>query len=238
MALDTVEGAFAVDVALLRPTQFDAGMAVVRTLMNKIQNLASEGEATLDAYVREWVVPVVIGPSNDMYMVDRHSECVAMYWSELINRKVYVRMVANWSHMEETDFWQKMKGKGLCYLKKGKQEVTLASELPQALQDMSDDPYRSLAWACRTNDPPGFTKTQEGFTEFVWSDFLRGYEEVLNEKSNGKWLEFLEKTKKRDESVQYYIVPDSVLSAAVALCRQTRASSLPGFISEALPSNL
>ena len=34
--------------------------------------------------------------SATRYMIDRHSECAAMYWSELGQRNVYVRMVANW----------------------------------------------------------------------------------------------------------------------------------------------
>ena len=57
------------------------------------------------------------------------------------------------------------------------------------------------------------------FTEFTWSDYLREHEVQLNEHSGGKWLEFLSKNKKKDQSVQHYVVPDVVLKAAVDLCR-------------------
>lgn len=231
-------GSFAVDVSLLKPTQFDTGMAVVRTLMKKIQDLSLEGPQALDVYLQEWVVPVVVGPKNHMYMIDRHSECVAMYYSELNQRQVYVRMVANWSHLEEPDFWQTMVKKGMCYLKQKGKRKFLASELPSTIADMPDDPYRSLAWACRVNNPPGFKKTTVGFTEFLWSDYLRNLEETLNEASNGKWLEFLNRNSKGDASVQYYIVPDSVLKAAVELCRLPQAATLPGFIDDPLISKL
>jgi len=200
---------FVVDVAMLKPTQFDAGMAVVRELRKKIKALAREGPSVLDEYLQQWVVPVVIGPKNHMYMIDRHSECAAMYWSELGQRNVYVRMVANWSHFDDPDFWQQMVEKEMCYLKRQGKTKFLASELPGSIADMPDDPYRSLAWACRVNNPPGFKKLKVSFTEFTWSDYLREHEVQLNEHSGGKWLEFLSKNKKKR-------------SKRTALCRSRR----------------
>lgn len=241
MALDRLPDAFAVDVALLKPTQFDTGMAVVRTLMKKIITLWDTSPDSLDKYCQEWVVPVVVGPNNHMYMINRHSECLALHYSEISNPRVYVRMVVNWSHMTEDDFWRNMVEKEMCYLKKkgkGEQASFLFSELPPGIAELPDDPYRSLAWACRKNDPAGFQKPSERavFTEFKWSDYLRGHEDKLNEASGGKWLEFLSKNSQGDQSVQYYVVPDNVLKAAIELCRLPQAQHLPGFISQPLPA--
>ena len=41
----------------------------------------------------------------------------------------------------------------------------------QAVEDMNDDPYRSLAGALRRRG--GFAKDATPFSEFVWADFFR-----------------------------------------------------------------
>jgi hypothetical protein len=43
--------------------------------------------------------------------------------------------------------------------------------LPQQLDKLVDDPYRSLAGYVR--DAGGFDKTPTAFAEFIWADFFR-----------------------------------------------------------------
>jgi hypothetical protein len=44
-------------------------------------------------------------------------------------------------------------------------------KLPQKVSELTDDPYRSLAWAVRERG--GFQKTTVSFSEFQWANFFR-----------------------------------------------------------------
>ena len=45
------------------------------------------------------------------------------------------------------------------------------ADLPRRLQDLPDDPYRTLAWLVRKNE--GFCKSSQEFAEFTWADWMR-----------------------------------------------------------------
>ena len=45
------------------------------------------------------------------------------------------------------------------------------SDIPKSIEDMKDDPFRSLAGALRRKG--GYAKDTTPFSEFLWADFLR-----------------------------------------------------------------
>ena len=44
-------------------------------------------------------------------------------------------------------------------------------DIPKSIEDMADDPFRSLAGALRRKG--GYAKDTTPFSEFLWADFLR-----------------------------------------------------------------
>jgi hypothetical protein len=57
--------------------------------------------------------------------------------------------------------------------------VIAPDALPTSLEQLPDDPYRTLAWMVRKRD--GFCRAlmqQKEFAEFIWADWMRGQNEL------------------------------------------------------------
>jgi hypothetical protein len=82
-------------------------------------------------------------------------------------------------------------------------------KLPRKVTELTDDPYRSLAWAVRNRG--GFQKTTASFSEFQWANFFR------------KRIEIGPKAKDFEKAVQ----------AALKISHTAEAKNLPGYTPKA-----
>jgi hypothetical protein len=83
--------------------------------------------------------------------------------------------------------------------------------LPKSLEQLPDDPYRTLAWMVRKKD--GFCRAlmeQKEFAEFIWADWMRGRAEF--------------------PAAQVAAAPDKFLKVALNLAKSRAAAGLPGYI--------
>lgn len=153
----------------LRPTQFAVGKREARKRAKRIEDEDEAG--TLKEYLKDHIIPVVV--RNDrMYILDHHHLLYALYISDVDRSKVYAKVVANWSDISEGEFWKKMAAKN--YFRdedENGKAGNLPTTLPKSIEDMKDDPFRSLAYEVR--EEGGYKKTKVLYAEFIWADFFR-----------------------------------------------------------------
>jgi hypothetical protein len=157
-----------VAIAPLRPTQFAVGFWEVD---RRAEHIASRSPKKLKAYLEEHTGAIVIGPGGVPFLVDGHHLACAMLKSHR-GDAIEVRVEANLRDLPPERFWAKMKERGWLYLydQQGKGPID-PDKLPKRVQDLADDPYRSLAWAVRERG--GYKKSLASFAEFQWAEFFR-----------------------------------------------------------------
>lgn len=196
---------YRIDARALHPTQFSVGF---REVVAKARVIDAKDAAGLRAYLQDKDVPVVIGPGGVPYMTDGHHTIRALIESRQADKTVYGHILANWSALEPTVFWERMRAANNTYLKDASGRGPLdPKELPTTLLQMQSDPYRGLAWGVM--EAGGF-KEKKGFffQEFFWADYFR---------SRVTWDDAHD-----DEFAR-------AVQEAVALARQPAAAQLPGF---------
>lgn len=193
-----------INILDLRPTQFVLGMKEIEAKLKKIRKFNAK---QLEDYCSDHIIPVVIGPLNEYYMIDHHHFARAC-WEQNVEG-FSIKIVEDLSHKSEKDFWNYMIAKEWTSLN---DQFGLGPHSPNALPNdircMADDPYRSLAWA--VIDAGHIKKHKLPFFEFKWAAFFRRNLEVnLHSKSNFKLA----------------------IKLAIELSRSKGAKELPGFIS-------
>ena len=162
--------AYRIDARRLHPTQFCVGL---REVAAKTENADDKKPAKLIAYLKKKDVPVVIGPGGVAYMTDGHHTLNGLLRSSHADKTAYGHILANWSDLSPGVFWARMAEHRYVYLKDAEGRARPASELPDHLLAMRDDPWRSLAWAVQKAG--GYAETPGVyFQEFLWADFFRG----------------------------------------------------------------
>ncbi|MGO4869228.1 MAG: ParB-like protein [Roseiarcus sp.] len=156
----------ATPVLELRPTQMTLGMNEV-TLKRK--SWKTENRKKLIDFLSHHMVPVIIGPGQQRFLIDHHHLARALH-DEGVD-SVFVTIVADLHKLEPHDFWNLMDFRGWTHPYDGKGRRRDYADLPKTVKDMEDDPYRSLAGELRNIG--GFAKDSTPFSEFVWADFLR-----------------------------------------------------------------
>ncbi|MBX3021177.1 MAG: hypothetical protein KF799_05815 [Bdellovibrionales bacterium] len=154
-------------IADLRPTQFAAGFLQVQRKSLSMARKQAQGE--LDHYIFTHPVPAVIGPDGDVYIVDGHHFSLAAAAVGINN--VVIEVVRNWHDVRPERFIEKMLERRWMYLSCLGDACQLPTALPRTLNELVDDPYRTLAAEVRK--ARGFKKAKERFSEFVWADFFR-----------------------------------------------------------------
>jgi len=150
---------------------------------------------------------VVVGPESALYMMDHHHAVRALWEANVdeVHKELRYQVIEDLSHMTLDEFWSKMKRNHCTYLYKNGIGPLPYTELPQHISDLSDDPYRSLAWVARCKK--GFKSTSIPFAEFIWADFLR--QEIQKELDNTEVYDILEE--------------------ALQMCHSEKANYLPGY---------
>ncbi len=155
-------------VSELHPTQFAVGLRAVKEKEKKLSQLQNLND--LDKYLYKNPEPIVLGPDHQIFILDHHHLARAL--SELQIPQTYCQLQKDFSSLSETEFWAEMDRNGWLYLydENGKGPLP-ASTLPKNVNDMRDDPYRSLAKAVR--DAGGYDETTELYADFKWANFFR-----------------------------------------------------------------
>jgi hypothetical protein len=150
----------------LKPTQMTLGMAEVA---RKRQAWRAHHPDKLAEFLAYHMAPVVVGPGERRYLIDHHHLARALYDEGV--KSVFVVIVADLRRLEPDDFWGMMEFHGWTHPYDGKGRRRGYADLPKTVDEMEDDPYRSLAGELRYVG--GYAKDTTPFSEFVWADFLR-----------------------------------------------------------------
>ncbi len=115
-------------------------------------------------------IKVVAGPGGQLFILDHHHTAEA--WRGLGASDLFCEVSAR-PFASEADFWAGLQRDHLVRLADAQGRPVTPAELPQTLDAMPDDPYRTLAGRlrrakafCRPND-------DKEFFEFRWADWLR-----------------------------------------------------------------
>jgi hypothetical protein len=114
-------------------------------------------------------IPAVWGPDGKLYITDHHH--LGRAASEAGIDTGFFWIEADFSSVRIAHFWPQMDASR--WVHPIDQHGTLCSfeDIPDHLEKLRDDPYRSLAGYVR--NAGGYDKTPAAFAEFVWADFFR-----------------------------------------------------------------
>ncbi|MBF2076238.1 MAG: chromosome partitioning protein ParB [Synechococcales cyanobacterium C42_A2020_086] len=192
-------------VDLLHPAQVALGYREVEYRIQQFQAMTAD---ELDAYLLEHFLPVVVAPDHLPYVVDHHHRARAIQMTGL-RETVYVKVWENCKDWSRAEFWQLMQEKAWVYpYDKDGQRVDVES-IPASLDQLQDDPYRSLAWGVL--QAGGYAKSDVPFQEFLWGNYFRQHLSFENTEAGFQ----------------------QAINAALQLCRTPAVSHLPGYISDA-----
>jgi hypothetical protein len=152
----------------LRPTQGAVGMRAVAAKRQRIKG-RSQSTRRIESYLGKRVIPAILGPEREVYMLDRHHMSLALHRSGI--QDVFVSILADLSAMPRERFWRRMERDGLLHPYDATGARIHPSQLPTSVCELAHDPYRDLAWSVRRMG--GFKKTVLPFSEFRWANFFR-----------------------------------------------------------------
>ena len=155
-----------VEIHRLRPTQITVGMIEVHDKRDKLLSLKkSEQQEFLEAHA----IPAVWGPDGKLYITDHHHHGRAC--DEAGVDTGFFLVEDDFSNLPIAQFWPKMAAAHWAHPIDQIGKPRPCEDLPDHLQKLVDDPYRSLAGYVR--DAGGYEKTPTAFAEFLWADFFR-----------------------------------------------------------------
>jgi hypothetical protein len=150
----------------LRPTQMTVGMREVQVKRDEWKKRDVESE---DKFLGRHMIPVVRGPNKDYYITDHHHLVRALHEEGVAG--AFVLINADLSILDKEAFWVVLDNRGWMHPFDANGKRREYSEIPQRIEDLLDDPYRSLAGGLRRSG--GYAKDTTPFSEFLWADFLR-----------------------------------------------------------------
>ncbi len=150
----------------LRPTQITVGYREVKEKRKRWKELADEKGSE---FLGKHMIPVILGPKERHYVIDHHHLGLALIEEKV--KDVLVNVVADLKTLGPEAFWIFLDNRGWMHpFDENGQRKTYA-DIPKALTDLVDDPFRSLAGELR--QAGGYAKDTTPFAEFLWADFLR-----------------------------------------------------------------
>ena len=183
------------------PTQTSVGYAEVKNKRAEWESLDKKQRKTL---VNAHWFPAIIGPKGNYYLVDHHHLGFALL--EEGHKEVYLTILKDLSMVSDIQtFWRVMEFSQWVYPYDNQGKRIDFNSLPKKIEDLSDDPYRSLAGLAR--NAGAYAKSDTPFTEFMWADYFRP----------------LIKKKVIQNSLE------QALDQAVEYARKSEASYLPGW---------
>ncbi|HEX9464366.1 MAG TPA: ParB-like protein [Alphaproteobacteria bacterium] len=184
----------------LRPTQMTVGYEEVSLKRKEWRERTSKDAKQ---FLRAHRFPAICGPNSHYYIVDHHHLGRALLEEKV--GAVTVSVLSDLSHLDKDEFWIVMDHHQWThpYDEKGKRRDF--SDMPKKLEQLRDDPYRSLAAEVRRAEE--YPKDITPFSEFLWADFFRRRISLA--------------TLRED--------PDGALDQAKKLAQKREAAHLPGW---------
>jgi hypothetical protein len=151
----------------LRPTQMTVGMKAV---IEKSARWKQLSEQERSARMRAQLFPAVKGVGGLYFILDGHHTALALFNDKA--KSVQIGLVADLSHLSPDEFWVFLDHRSWvhCYDEDGQRQPL--AHIPLRLQELRDDPYRSLAASVQRQG--GFCQPDEPFFEFLWANHFRG----------------------------------------------------------------
>jgi len=162
---------YVVPVSSIRPTQMNEGFAEVGKKTAGFDLLAP---SQLQANLLTDIEPVVIGPGGVLYLTDGHHTFTALQNSIYGgNPNVYVNVVANYSNLTTSQFFQTMQSQNLLLpLNDGVPQTVnpaTGAPIPTSLTALTSDPYRGLEYSILKNKSSKLFTTTGNITGAVGS---------------------------------------------------------------------
>jgi len=195
-------------LASLLPTQVTIGM---REVEFKRERWRTKHRAKAAQYLSRHKIPVVLGPQATFFIIDRHHLARALREEGVID--VPISIVADMRRLSNVEFWPELERRSWTHPFDDQGERRSYADMPKSLDDLIDDPFRSLAGAVKRAG--GYTKDNAPFSEFRWTDFFRIFID-------------------RDLVERNF---DEAVTLAMKFARSPSAASLPGWYRPALAAN-
>jgi hypothetical protein len=193
-----------VQISALRPTQMTVGRIEVARKRRDWRERTERGGAE---FLGRHMIPVLLGPGEHHFIIDHHHLACALQAEEV--KEVAVNVLADLRQLSKPEFWVYCDNRGLCHPFDAQGERRGYDDIPEGLEGLADDPFRSLAGELRRAG--GFAKEVTPFEEFTWADFLR-------------------------RRIKASLIDDdfpAALAAAAALAHTPAAAHLPGWCGRA-----
>jgi hypothetical protein len=184
----------------LRPTQITVGMLEVKA---KRERWREKHGKKAGEFLASHLIPVVLGPDERRYVTDHHHLARALHDEGV--KQVATAVVLDLRRLDPASFWFVLDNRGLMHPFDDRGERRDYRDIPDSVDALVDDPYRSLAGELRRVG--GYAKDTTPFSEFLWADFLRRRIE-------------------RDDIEKHF---DRALDAALKLAKSGDADYLPGW---------
>lgn len=155
-----------VEIHRLRPTQITVGLIEVQ---DKRVRLEALGRHAQQRFLGEHPIPAVWGPDGKLYITDHHH--LARAASEAGIDSGFFWIEDDFSRVPIAQFWPKMSAAHWAHPIDQHGKPRPYTDIPDRLDKLIDDRYRSLAGYVR--DAGGYDKTPTAFCEFQWADFFR-----------------------------------------------------------------
>ena len=187
---------YAVSLDQMLPTQINEGLTEVGKKSAGFDLLTSQAELTANLLTD--IEPVVIGPDGTLYLLDGHHTFTALADSIFgaSDPTVYVDVVANYSNLSETAFFQTLQSSNLLLpLNDGVPQTVndaTGAPIPTSLTALTSDPYRGLEYSILKNKSSKLFTTTNNITGAV------GAATPGLDKMTGFYSDFLEAAAYRD----------------------------------------
>jgi hypothetical protein len=135
----------------------------------KKDHLAELGVPGRKNFMEDHTIPVVVGPGGKLFITDHHHLGRAALEAGV--EFGYVEVAADLSSLAGDAFWEEMNERAWVHPLDQNGVRHRYDRIPQRLDGLVDDIYRSLAGFVRAGG--GYEKTPSPFAEFEWADFFR-----------------------------------------------------------------
>ena len=150
----------------LRPTQITVGLREVKAKRKAWRDKKGDRRAE---FLGRHMIPVILGPKDRFYVVDHHHLTRALHEEGVKN--VLVTVMAKLNRLEPDAFWFVLDSRDWMHPFDDQGRRRGYEEIPKSVEDLIDDPFRSLAGELRRVG--GYAKDTTLYSEFLWADFLR-----------------------------------------------------------------
>jgi hypothetical protein len=133
-----------VSIDSLRPTQITVGMREVKEKRLRWREYPKDKKAE---FLGRHMIPVIFGPKERSYVVDHHHLARALHEEGI--KQVLVSMVADLRTLDLNAFWVFLDHRGWVYPYNADGVRQSFDSIPKSVEDLVDDPFRSLAGELR-----------------------------------------------------------------------------------------